>query len=106
MWWIFYGDGSVFSHEDGSPFAAPRTDVQVIVNEYDCPSGYCLTYGKDYYYWDDGWWPTDLGGLHAWAQKCPPGQLQILWGENCPHFEEIRKKAIAHKRALIGASNG
>lgn len=103
MWFIYYGDGSVFSHEDGSPFDAPRTDVQVIVQQNpESPSGWCLTFGRRWYYWNAGWWPDDE--LAEWLKDCPPGQLQILRGKNCPHFEGIKKKAIAHKMALIGSA--
>lgn len=107
MWIIYYGDGSTFSDSDGSPFEALRTDVQVILQTHEpSPSGYCLTLGKTYYYWqdDEGWWPTDERGHQAWLVKCPPGRLQVLVGENCPDFQEILKRAVAHKKALIGSA--
>jgi hypothetical protein len=63
MWWrIYYGEG-VFTDADGSPFDAPRVDVQVIVQEKD--GDYELIHGKDYFYWEPkrgGWHATDLFG--------------------------------------------
>ena len=107
MWTVYYGNRSTFTDEDGSPFEAPRTDVQVILQTHEAsPSGYCLTFGKTYYSWEDGqgWWPTDERGHQAWLAKCPPGRLQVLVGENCPQFEEILKRASADKDALIGSA--
>lgn len=101
-WWVYYSD-RIVSHLDCSPFEVPRTDIQVILQTYEHgPGGYTLSHSRDWYYWQFGWWPTDLGGLHAWLMKCPPGELQILRGENCPKFHEIMKRASAHKRRLIG----
>jgi hypothetical protein len=63
-WRIYYGDGSTFSHEDGSPFAAPPAGVQVVSQQLDGQERE-LMHGKDYYYWRDdiGWNGCDLGGL-------------------------------------------
>jgi len=46
---IFYTDG-VFSSEDGTPYDAPRQDVQVIAQERD--GDYQLSHGTDYFYFE------------------------------------------------------
>ena len=63
-WWkIYYGDKSSFSNEDGSPFDAPRTNVQAIVRHDDWV-GYIIVHANDYYCLDgDGWYCTDLIGM-------------------------------------------
>lgn len=65
-WWrIYYGSGAVFTDADGSPFDAPRTDVQVIVQGRD--NEYEIVHGKDYFYWEPrvgGWHGTDQFGSY------------------------------------------
>jgi hypothetical protein len=64
MWWrIYYGDGSVFTDADGSPWDAPRVDVQVIAQEKD--GDYERVCGRDHYYWEPergGWCNSDIFG--------------------------------------------
>jgi len=64
LWWrIYYGDGSVFTSDDGLPYAAPRQDVQVIVQGKD--GSYEIVHGKDEFYWEPstgGWHGTDQFG--------------------------------------------
>ena len=51
MWTIYYGDGSVFTSEDGAPSDAPRTDVQVIA--IDNPkTGVAFEQGSDYFIYE------------------------------------------------------
>lgn len=61
MWRIYYGDGTVFSDQDGDPWAAPRQNVQVIV-QVDARTGWRWISGKDYFFFDverGGWRETD-----------------------------------------------
>lgn len=61
MWRIYYGDGTVFSSKDGSPWDAPRQNVQVIVQS-DERVGWRWISGKDYFFFDEkrgGWRETD-----------------------------------------------
>ena len=57
MWWRVYTSDGVFTSDDGSPWDAPRQDVQVIVQQDDA-AGYRLIHSKDYFYWEEdrgGW---------------------------------------------------
>ena len=100
MWRIYYGDGSTFSDEDGSPFDAPRTGVQVIAYTNPSTGKIDRLSQADFYYYepectDWGWWHCgpETMTLHLIRAKRP----LILFGEMLPtrHFTEIEKKAIA-----------
>jgi hypothetical protein len=59
VWWrVYYSDGSVYTSQDGTPFDAPRQDVQVIAQEKD--GDYQLAHGRDYFYFEE-----DRGGFAA-----------------------------------------
>ena len=98
-WWcIFYGDESTFSNEDGSPFDAPRTDVQAIVKDDDWV-GYQIVHANDYYCLDlahDGWYCTDLIGMADYLIRTE--QPLVLFGrmttnkEYLALLDNIRKK--------------
>jgi hypothetical protein len=64
VWWrIYYGDGRVFTDADGSPFDAPRVDVQVIVQQKG--GDYERVCGRDHFYWEPergGWCNSDIFG--------------------------------------------
>ena len=64
MWWrVYYSDGSVYTSQDGTPFDAPRPDVQVIAQEKD--GDYELVHGRDYFYYEPkvgGWHSCDIFG--------------------------------------------
>jgi hypothetical protein len=63
MWWRIYYTDRVFTDQDGSPFDAPRQDVQVIAQEKD--GSYELIHGRDYFYWEPacgGWHSCDMFG--------------------------------------------
>lgn len=51
-WMIWYGDGSRFTSEDGSPWDAPRLNVQLIAT-INGSLGWDLISQSDYYYFDD-----------------------------------------------------
>lgn len=63
-WWkIYYADGSEFTHEDGSPYDAPRVGVQVVVQEKD--GDWEIIHGRDHFYYEPkigGWYSSDLFG--------------------------------------------
>lgn len=63
MWWRVYYSSGVFTSDDGTPYDAPRTDVQVVVQEKD--GDYTLVHGRDYFYFEadrGGWACCDLFG--------------------------------------------
>lgn len=79
-WRIYYGDGSTFSDADGSPFAAPRSNVQVII-ERDARVGWRWISGYDYFVLDPergGWRETNEFGLFDYLQRAK--QPLVLFG--------------------------
>ena len=60
LWAIYYGDGSIFTDEDGSPFDAPRTNVQIIVEKHP-RLGWELFSQSEYFYYE----PETRGFYHA-----------------------------------------
>lgn len=64
-WRIYYGDGSTFTDQDGAPWEAPRTNVQVIKTE----SGF--QHSKDAYYWNEafGWQGCDTAGMYDYLMS-------------------------------------
>lgn len=77
-WRIYYADGSTFSDSDGSPFEAPRQDVQVITYLNPNTGKYDRLSQADYYYYepeccDWGWWHCSPQGmmLHLLRAKSP-----------------------------------
>lgn len=97
-WWrIYYEDESTFSSDDGSPFEAPRTGVQVIA--YRDGDGVSLLSQADYYYYeperaDGGWWHCSPEGmtLHLIRARRP----LIVFGSmiKLDKFTEIEVRAI------------
>lgn len=78
-WRIYYGDGSTFSDRDGSPFEAPRTNVQVIASEANTPTGFSLTHSHDAYVWRDEWNGTDQLGMWDYLMS-HSGPQSVLFG--------------------------
>lgn len=62
-WKIYYGDGSTFSSNDGSPGEAPITNVQVIVQPGKASGRYWQTQSDYYVFWYDRWVGTDVAGV-------------------------------------------
>jgi hypothetical protein len=57
-WIIFYTDGSVFTSADGTPWNAPRRDVQSIVSVKDNGTDWYNVNMHDFFYWEEengGW---------------------------------------------------
>lgn len=105
-WKVFYTDGSTFCDEDGNPWDAPRTGVQVVVTKWRrSPSARRLLgpvdkegelYGRSYYCWyaDAGHWLNhDLIGMAVYLRS----ELRpvVLFGEYVDEdlFLAIRKRA-------------
>lgn len=64
-WVIFYGDGSLFSNNDGPTYAAPGRNVAVILQE-DKDVGRSILHRWDWYYWNtksNRWWGGDVFGI-------------------------------------------
>ena len=78
-WMIYYGDGSKFSSEDGTPWQAPARDVQVIV-KVDPLNKWTRVYGYDYYTWSEknGWHARDIFGL--FDMLCEPYPVAVKFG--------------------------
>lgn len=103
FWRIYYEDGSTFSSEQGSPFDAPRTGVQVIVHEDG--DGLSLMSQSDFYYWepersDWGWSYCDQYTLVLHLQRAK--RPLILFGSmvTLGQFTEIEKRALSDVGAL------
>ena len=99
-WRIYYGDGSTFSEEDGTPAHAPGRNVQAIVLRYPSVEGQrIILQGFDYYTWDeggiwDGWNGRDEGGLYDYLGE--PGFKVVKQGRTIPDekYHEILEAAI------------
>lgn len=79
-WWrVYYSDGSVFTEQDGTPYDAPRTDVQVIAQEKE--GDYEIVHGRDYFYFEEsrgGWHTSDIFG--AFDHLCRADRQCLLFG--------------------------
>ena len=89
-WRIYYGDGTSYSNEDGDPFYAPSSNVQVVVQDGK------LQRGKDAYYWkpEMGWNGCDVLGLHDYLYQYI-GPKAVLLGRSIrdDDFWETVKRA-------------
>lgn len=99
MWRIYYEDGSVYSSEDGAPFDAPRTGVQVIAYRNPLTGKIDRLSQADFYYYepercDWGWWHCGPVGmtLHLQRAKRP----LILFGSMVPTalFDAVERRAL------------
>lgn len=72
-WRIYYGDLSVFTDKDGTPWDAPRQNVQAIAQKDD-RVGWRLISGKDFFIYEEavgGWRETDFIHDHLLRAKTP-----------------------------------
>lgn len=77
-WRIYYGDGSIFSNEDGAPEMAPCTNVMCVAY-YDQDNRRRLAHSADYYWTEEGRWAgSDLFGL--WDYLSRPGLKIVKFG--------------------------
>lgn len=95
-WIIYYGDDTKFTWEDGTPFDAPRTNIQVIAVE-EGELGWQLTSDSDYYYYDedlDVWFHADQFAIFDILIRCK--HPLIFFGRYIPtdDFKKILLKCI------------
>lgn len=95
-WKVYYGDGSTFSSEDGTPEECPTRGVQVVAQE-DEDHGKILLTSDDYYWWDgerESWFCGDRFGLYDYL--CRPGWKKVLFGRTLTdeEYEEVHSRAI------------
>lgn len=77
-WRLYYGDGSVFSDEDGEPEDAPCTNVMCAAS-YDEDNRRKLAHTADYYFFEnDRWYGVDVFGL--WDYLARPGLKVVKFG--------------------------
>lgn len=99
-WRIFYADGSTFSNENGAPFDATPSGVQIIVIHEPEIGRYILA-KKDFYWWDNArgrWFGGDQGGFYQYM-LLRKGPKYVVFGEYIANSEY---KQILH-RALTDA---
>lgn len=80
QWRIWYGDGTTFSSAEGSPYYAPRQNVQVIAGA-DPLVGRYMAAARDAYWWDisaQRWFGGDRWG--EWDYMCQLGPRVVLYG--------------------------
>lgn len=104
QWVIFYGDGSEFSSADGSPWDAPRQDVQIIASSHPM-NGYNLVHGQDYFYYEE-----DRGGFAGCDQFSLYDHL-IRAKYPCPLFGRMMsdidwKSFFSRAKAKLGPKTG
>lgn len=78
---IIYGDGSTFTDADGSPYDAPRLNVQCIVGP-DRHNGRYIVSDKDAYWWEEHQERWRGGDRHGeWIYMLRLGPRVVLYGE-------------------------
>lgn len=71
---IFYGDGATYSDADGSPWDAPRRNVQAIIGP-DKANGRYILAQHDAYWWDEirrRWFGGDRYGEWDYLDQLGP----------------------------------
>lgn len=98
-WRLYYEDGSTFDSDEGDPFDAPRTGVQVLVL-FDEGGHPHLISQADYYYFEPercalGWWFADFPGMIDHLHRA--ARPLVLFGRMMQdsQFTEIEKRALA-----------
>jgi hypothetical protein len=98
-WIIYYGDGFSFTSDDGPPEAAPRINVQVVVN-HSVKRGKLPWHSVDYYCWQEPEWvPHAFDGLLDYLAA--PGKEKIVlrsYAIPAKAFMSIYEKAIKDPR--------
>jgi hypothetical protein len=93
QWRIYYGDGSTFSDEDGSPEQAPAVNVQVIAQAADPGIGRRTCARYDFFWFDNGeWHGSDLFGLFDFLMR----SSVVKFGRVVPRleFEALLNRAV------------
>lgn len=93
-WKLFYGDGSTFSDQDGTPAEAPAVNVQVIAQAADPGIGRRTCSRFDFYWWDGEWHGSDLFGLFDYLMRVSPSIVKF--GRVLPRleFEALLNRAV------------
>ena len=96
-WAIYYGDGSRFTNEDGSPWDAPRLNVQTIVSPH-WHLGYEIQTDSDYYYYDEEanvWFIADTFAIWDVLIRCK--HPVILFGRyiSTEEYMKIVRRALS-----------
>jgi hypothetical protein len=102
LWKVYYGDGSMFSDEDGPLAEVPTLNVQAIVQRDTADLvnnvGRRILTQRDFYWWSDQeneWFGGgDLFGLFDYLQR--PGLKKVLFGRTVSYGDF----AAAQQRAL------
>ena len=72
QWKIYFGDGSTFSSDQGSPSDAPTHNIQIILEATE-KEGVIRLAGKEYYWHDDDlgqWCAGDYSGMMDYVLRC------------------------------------
>ena len=96
-WRIFYGDGSTYSNEDGSPFDAPTRNVQAVVYA-DKLHGRVINAMRDFYWWVEAegeWYGGDRDGMDDYLFDLP-GPKKVLRARSLNHeqYNAVIKAAL------------
>jgi hypothetical protein len=106
-WKIYYGDGSTFSSDDGTPYDAPKQDVQVIAITSPT-TGVEFEQGQDYFVYEServtsGFTGTDIFGMFDHLlrskQQCVFFGRHMLNEEFWAFYKSV-KAQYPHKSAL------
>jgi hypothetical protein len=94
---IHYGDGSVFTHEDGTIFEASPINVQAIAQDGD--RGWHVVSHGDMYIWRDdmGFLAVDEPGYWDYMYQTLDHPKIVFFGRtiDTPLFQEIFQSALA-----------
>ena len=93
-WKIYYGDGSTYSDQDGSPEEAQKVNCLAIVQTNDV-TGHSVEHTTDYYCWFSPYWRgCDIFGL--WDYLSQPGVKVVLFGRwvSNEDYKKILQRAL------------
>lgn len=101
-WRIYYGSGALFTNEDGTPWEAPRVDVQAIAQPNE-RTGWHILHSADAYYYEDereGWNKAD--GFTKWDHLIRAPQPLLVFGRMLPGYayQKVLERAQADLAAI------
>ena len=96
QWRIYYGDGSCFSSEQGTPWDAPRVNVQMIIQEHP-RVGWEIVSNADQYYFEEesrGWYSAE--GFTLWDHLVRAKMPLVVFGRmiSTGHFDALVKRVM------------
>ncbi len=94
-WKIYYGDGSTFSSDQGSPQDAPSWNIEIIL-EATHKEGVIRLSGKDYYWFDpdlDQWSAGDFMGMMDYVLR--DSTVKVARSMKTCDFEQLFMRAVA-----------